>query len=167
MSDKIKVGISACLLGKNVRYNGGHKLEPLLVDTLGQYLEFIPICPEVEAGLGIPREPARLVGSSDSPRVKTLNTGTDLTDRMLKWTTNLLNRLEKENLCGFIFKSKSPSCQIEGKVCNKKGAVVLNGVGILAHAFMERFPFIPVIDEVRFRDVRLREKFVQEVRAKR
>lgn len=159
MNKKIKLGISTCLLGKNVRYNGGHKLEPLVIDTLEQSfedLEFFPVCPEVEAGFPIPREPACLVGSPRSPRMVTQNTNTDVTDRLLAWTKKRLDQLEKENLRGFVFKSGSPSCEMDG---------VNVFTGIFARAFMERFPHIPVIDEIKFRDITLRKRFLKNVKS--
>lgn len=154
MSDKIKVGISACLLGRNVRYNGENKLDTLIADLLGQYVEFVPVCPEVGAGFGVPREPITLEGSPDSPRMVTEETGSDITNQILEWTKKELQQLEKENLHGFIFKTKSPSCQLEDA----------KGVGIFARAFMERFPHIPVIDEAKFRDSQMREEFVKGVK---
>jgi len=159
MNGKIKLGISTCLLGKNVRYNGGNKLEPPVIDTLEQVfenLEFVPLCPEVEAGFPIPREPARLVGSPRSPRMVTQNTGTDVTDRILDWAKKRLDQLEKENLRGFVFKSRSPSCEMD----DTDGFT-----GIFARAFMERFPHIPVIDEIKFRDETLRKRFIKNVKS--
>jgi uncharacterized protein YbbK (DUF523 family) len=154
MGDKIKVGISACLLGKNVRYNGKNKLDTLIADLLGQYVEFVHVCPEAEAGLGVPREPMTLKGSPDSPRMVTTETGIDITNRILEWTKNQLELLEKENLRGFIFKTKSPSCQLEGA----------KGGGIFARAFMKRFPHIPVTDEAKFRDGQMRESFIKRIK---
>lgn len=154
MNDKLKVGISACLLGRNVRYNGENKLDTLIADLLGQYVEFVPVCPEVEAGFGVPREPVTLKGRPDSPRMVTKETGIDITNRVLEGTKKKLAQLEKENLRGFIFKTKSPSCQLEGA----------KGVGIFARAFMERFPHIPVIDEAKFRDSQMREAFIKGVK---
>ncbi len=107
--EKIKLGISTCLLGENVRYDGGHKLDRFLTETLGQYVEYVPVCPEVECGLPIPREALRLVGNPDSPRLVTTRTKQDLTDRMTQWAQKRVVELEGEGLFGFIFKSDSPS----------------------------------------------------------
>ena len=93
MEDKIRLGISACLLGQNVRYDGGHKLDRYLTDTLGQYVEYGPVCPEVECGLGVPREAMRLVGDPQSPRLVTVRTGQDLTERMLSWARGRVKEL--------------------------------------------------------------------------
>ena len=101
--EKIKIGISRCLLGESVRYDGGHKKDRYLTDTLGKYLEYVPVCPEVEYGLGIPREALRLVGNPESPRLVTSRTGADHTEGMLKYAEERVRELKKEGLCGFIF----------------------------------------------------------------
>ena len=107
--EKVKIGISACLTGSKVRYNGSHKRDHYITDTLGQYFDFIPLCPEVEYGLPVPREPMRLTGVPENPRLITIRTGIDHTDGMKKWAKERLNELDKQKLCGFIFKSRSPS----------------------------------------------------------
>ena len=122
MEQKIKIGVSSCLLGKEVRYNGGHSHDRYITGTLGQYFTFVGVCPEVEAGFGIPRETLRLVGDPESPRLLTSRSGKDCTDIMLNWAQKRVTELEKENLCGFIFKSKSPSSGMERvKVYTEKG----------------------------------------------
>ena len=138
MVDKIKLGISRCLLGDNVRYDGGHQLDRFLTDTLGQYVEYVPVCPEVEAGLGIPRETLRLVGISSSFRIVTRKSCVDHTSRMLQWSRRRVRELEKEGLCGFIFKSKSPSSGMQRvKVYDAStGIPAAVGVGIFAREFM-------------------------------
>lgn len=147
MNNRPKLGFSACLLGHKVRYNGGHKLEPLLVETLGQYVEFVPVCPELEAGLSVPREPAHLAGPPGFTRLITHKTGKDITDQVLSGAQKRLEQLANENLCGFVFKSKSPSCDIQG--------------GIFARAFMERFPHLPIETENNLRDKAKIENFIQ------
>src|SRR6056297_2248707 len=107
--EKIRLGISACLLGQQVRYDGGHKRDTFLTGTLAEYVDYVPVCPEVEIGLPTPREALRLVGDSDNPRLITQKTGIDYTERMQDWAAVRLQALEKEELCGFIFKSRSPS----------------------------------------------------------
>ena len=109
---KIKIGVSTCLLGEKVRYDGGHKLDRYITDTLGHYFEWLPVCPEVEYGLPVPRESMHLIGDPASPRIVTVRTGVDHTEGMKKWAEDKLRQLEKEDLCGFIFKSKSPSSGI-------------------------------------------------------
>ncbi len=162
--EKIKLGISACLLGKKVRYDGGHRLDRFLRDTLGKYVEYVPVCPEVECGLPVPRESMRLEGNPCSPRLITTETKKDLTKRMIRWAKKRVAELEKEDLYGFIFKSGSPSSGMEGvKVYNEKGVVVGKGIGIFAKIFMEHFPLLPVEDEKRIHDPRLRENFIERI----
>ena len=166
--EKIKLGISTCLLGENVRYDGGHKLDRFLTDTLGQYVEYVPVCPEVECGLPIPRESMRLEGDPEFPRLITSKTKQDMTERMLSWAKKRVVEIEKEGLCGFIFKSDSPSSGMERiKVYNEKGMPVKKGVGMFARIFMEHFPLLPVEDEGRLHDPGLRENFIERIFALR
>jgi uncharacterized protein YbgA (DUF1722 family)/uncharacterized protein YbbK (DUF523 family) len=164
MTERIRIGVSACLLGQNVRFDGGHKHDRLLTDTLGQYVEFVPVCPEVECGLGVPRESMRLVGDIGSPHLITVRTHVDHTELMLNWARKRVTELEKEDLCGFIFKSDSPSSGMERvKVYNEKGMPEKKGVGLFARTFMDHFPLIPVEEEGRLHDPRLRENFIESI----
>lgn len=164
MKQKIKIGISSCLLGNNVRYDGGHKLDHYLRDTLGQFLEWVPVCPEVECGLPVPREAMSLAGDPDRPRLVTRSTGIDHTDRMQRWAKKKLIDLEKLDLCGFVFKARSPSSGMQRvKVYSESGKSFRMGSGMFAKAFMERFPFIPVEDEGRLQDPGIRENFIERV----
>ena len=160
----IRLGISTCLLGEPVRYDGGHKRDRFITDTLGQYVEFVPVCPETECGLGVPRESMRLQGDPASPRLVTSRTGVDHTDRMVAWAERRLKELEKEDLCGFIFKSDSPSSGMERvRVYSYKGMPERKGVGIFARMFMEHFPLLPVEEEGRLHDPKLRENFIESI----
>jgi len=162
--EKIKIGISSCLLGEKVRYDGGHQHDRYLTDTLGTYFEWAPVCPEVEYGLPVPREAMRLVGDPDAPRLLTIRTGLDHTNGMLRWAEKKMKKLEKYNLCGFIFKSRSPSSGIGGvKIYTKNGMPSNKGRGIFGNAFMKRFPLIPAIDNERLHDPQLRENFIESV----
>ncbi|CAG37306.1 YbgA family protein [Desulfotalea psychrophila] len=164
MDEKIKIGISSCLLGNEVRFNGGHQHDRYITDTLGDFFNFVPVCPEVECGLSVPRESMRLVGDARSPRLITNKTGIDHTDKMNKWASVRLEELEQENLCGFIFKSKSPSSGMERvKVYDKNNVPRTIGVGLFARAFMEHFPIVPVEEEGRLHDPSLRENFIESV----
>jgi len=164
MENRIRLGISSCLLGENVRWNGGHKLDRFVTDTLGQYVEYVPVCPEVECGFGIPRETFRLVGDPEDPRLVTSRTNVDHTDRMQAWARKRVMELEKEDLCGFIFKSDSPSSGMERvKVYNPKGMPEKKGVGMFARAFMQHFPLIPVEEDGRLHDPKLREIFIEQI----
>jgi uncharacterized protein YbgA (DUF1722 family)/uncharacterized protein YbbK (DUF523 family) len=161
---RIRIGISACLLGEQVRYSGGHSLDRFLRDTLGQYVEYVPVCPEVEAGYPTPREAFRLIGDPENPRFITAKTKVDHTDHMNTWSRRRAAELRNEELSGFIFKSKSPSSGMERvKVYNDKGMPIKNGVGLFARAFMERFPLLPVEEDGRLHDPVLRENFIERI----
>ncbi len=161
---KIRLGISSCLLGEKVRYDGRHKHDSFIRDRLGRYVDFVSVCPEAECGLGIPREAMRLVGDPRDPRLITRNTLIDHTERMKSWSAKRLRGLEKEELCGFIFKSGSPSSGMTGvKVCDETGSRTRKGTGLFARAFMDRFPVLPVEDDVRLHDNRLRENFIERI----
>jgi len=162
--DKIRIGISSCLLGNPVRYDGGHKLSRFLLDTLGRYIDYLPVCPEAECGMGIPREAMRLEGASDAPHLITRFTGEDKTDIMIRWAKNRVAQLERENLCGFIFKSDSPSCGMERvKVYDDQDTPATIGIGLFARIFMEYFPGLPVEEESRLCDATLRENFIERI----
>jgi uncharacterized protein YbgA (DUF1722 family)/uncharacterized protein YbbK (DUF523 family) len=164
MEKNFRIGISSCLLGNEVRWNSGHKLDKYLTHTLGQFVEYVPVCPEVEAGFGVPRESFRLVGDPDAPRLITFKSKTDHTDRMVTWAKKRVRELEKEDLCGFIFKSDSPSSgMIRVKVYNEKGMPHKVGIGIFARAFMEHFPLIPVEDDGRLNNPLIRENFILQI----
>jgi len=164
MEDRIRLGVSTCLLGERVRFDGGHKRDRFVTDILGQYVEYVPVCPEVECGLGVPREAMRLVGDSSRPRLVTVRTKKDLTDRMLDWASRRVEELEEEKLCGFVFKSKSPSSGMERvKVYRENGIPANDGVGLFARAFMERFPLIPVEEDGRLNDPKIRENFIEAI----
>ena len=162
--EKIRIGVSACLLGQNVRYDGGHQRDRYITDTLGRWFEWVPICPEVEYGLPIPREAMRLVGDPETPRLVTIRTRIDHTDGMLSWADKRLEALAAEDLCGFIFKSRSPSSGMAAvKVYPETGMAVKKGVGIFAGAFMRRFPLLPVEEDGRLNDPALRENFIERI----
>jgi len=164
MQQRVRLGISSCLLGNAVRWNAGHKLDRFLTDTLGQFVDYVPVCPEVEAGFGIPRESFRLVGDPQNPRLMTFKTKMDHTDRMLRWAAKRVKELEKEDLCGFIFKSDSPSSgMIRVKVYTEKGMPEKKGIGMFARAFMEHFPLIPAEDDGRLHDPKIRENFIERI----
>lgn len=164
MTDKIKLGVSTCLLGDSVRYDGGHKLDRFIRDTLGLFVEYVPVCPEVECGLPVPREAMRLVGDIENPRLMTQKTGRDMTDRMQTWARERLDRLETEDICGFIFKSKSPSSGLfRVRVYNDSAMPQYKGRGIWARMFVERFPLLPVEEDGRLHDPKIREMFIERI----
>ena len=164
MDDKIRLGISSCLLGNKVRYDGGHQHDQFLTDTLGQYVEYVPVCPEVECGMPVPRESLRLVGDPGNPRLLTSRSGKDVTDQMKNWAAAKVKDLEKQELDGFVFKRMSPSSGMERvKVYTEGGMPSNKGVGIFARAFMDHFPHLPVEEDGRLHDPVLRENFIQRI----
>lgn len=161
---RIRLGISSCLLGEKVRYDGGHKRDRFLTDTFGRYVDWVPVCPEVECGLPVPRPSMRLVGDCSDPHLVVTRSGEDLTAKMKRFAKNRVQALANENLDGFIFKSGSPSSGMERvAVYNQQGMPVRNGVGMFAREFINRFPLLPVEDEGRLHDPQIRENFIDRV----
>jgi uncharacterized protein YbgA (DUF1722 family)/uncharacterized protein YbbK (DUF523 family) len=159
-----RLGISTCLLGEKVRYDGGHKRDRFLTDTLGRFVEWVPVCPEVECGLPTPREAMHLAGAPDHPRLVTSRTGRDLTEQMLTFARRRVRELEAERLVGYIFKAHSPSSGLERvKVYDRNHVPHKVGVGLFARAFIEHFPLLPVEEEGRLHDVDLRENFIERI----
>ena len=164
MVHKIKIGVSSCLLGNNVRYDGGNKLNQSLIDVLGQFVEWVPVCPEVGAGLAVPREVMQLVLSATALRLLTVFTGIDHTERLLLWAEKELAELENLKICGFIFKARSPSCGIDdSEIYSLSGEKISKGQGIFVQAFKDRFPSLPIEDEGRLQDPATRAAFIAQV----
>lgn len=160
----IRILVSSCLLGEKVRYDGGHKRDPFLTDTLGRFVEFVPVCPEVECGFPVPREAMRLRGNPDAPRLVGAGTGTDFTDLMLSYARKKLRNLEQSDLCGYICKKDSPTSGMERvKVYGADGIPAKVGAGVFTKAFMEHFPLVPVEEEGRLQDPVLREMFIERM----
>ncbi|SLM46853.1 conserved protein of unknown function [Nitrospira japonica] len=162
--NRLRLGISRCLLGEQVRYDGGHKRDRFLTDVLGQYVEWVPVCPEVEAGLSTPREAMRLIGDPKKPQLTTIKSGRNLTRPLALFAERKIEALEQSDLSGYVFKKDSPSCGIERvRIFNQQGMPSRTGIGIFARAFIERFPLIPVEEEGRLCDAPLRENFIERV----
>ena len=160
----IRLGISHCLLGEPVRYDGGHKRDRFLVDILGEHVEWVPVCPEVEAGFGTPRESMRLVDDLKSPRLMTIRSQKDLTKPIERYAKQRLRDLQSENLSGYVFKKGSPSCGTQRiRVYDREGHSIGHGKGLFAKAFEQRFPLIPIEEEGRLQDPHLRENFIERV----
>jgi len=168
LATPLRLGISRCLLGEEVRYDGGHKRDQFLTDVLGRYVEWVPVCPEVEAGLGTPREAMRLVGNPHRPKLVTIISKQDHTDVMEMTIEHRLDALDKLDLSGFVFKRGSPSCGLARvRVYTTQGMPSHSGSGLFAHAFGRQFPLIPVEEEGRLYDPSLRENFIERVFAYR
>lgn len=162
-STRIPVGISQCLLGEAVRYDGGHKHDYFITGTLAHFFDFVPVCPEMAIGMGVPREPIHLVARRSSPHaVGIRDTSLDVTDALHTYGEDQARKLT--TLCGYIFKRGSPSCGMEHvKVYSKSGVPRQNGQGIYAKAFMDNQPLVPCEEEGRLGDQQLRENFIQRV----
>lgn len=168
--DPIRVGVSACLLGQQVRFDGGHKRSAFLTDTLARFVELIPVCPEVEFGMGIPRETIRLERAGETGiRLVAPKSGTDHTEAMQAWSTQRVAALEPLDLCGYVLKKDSPSCGMERVKVHppEGGPSKKDGVGVYAQALMARYPLLPVEEEGRLEDARLRENFIERLFAYR
>jgi uncharacterized protein YbgA (DUF1722 family)/uncharacterized protein YbbK (DUF523 family) len=163
----IRIGISACLLGQEVRFDGGHKRDAFLTEVLAPHVQWVPVCPEVEVGMGTPRETLRLVAENGHVRMITTRTAVDYTDAMNDWARPRVDALAGEDLDGYVLKKDSPSCGMERvKVYGSSGAV-RNGRGLFAAALLARLPLLPVEEEGRLSDARLRENFIERVFAYR
>jgi uncharacterized protein YbgA (DUF1722 family)/uncharacterized protein YbbK (DUF523 family) len=160
----IRLGISTCLLGESVRYDGGHKLDRFLVNTLGRYVQWVPVCPEVEMGLPTPRESMRLVGDPENPRLIAPKSGTDHTDAMKAWAHKRAEQLATAQLHGFVFKKNSPSSGLfRVKVYDEHGMPRRIGTGMFPRAVMAHFPLLPLEEEGRLNDMPLRENFIERI----
>lgn len=165
MNNRIKIGVSSCLIGEKVRWNGDHKQDRYIKDTLAKYFEYVPVCPEVEVGMGTPRETVPLYGTPKNPKMLGKKTQTDWTGKMNKYIKDRIKNLSKDDLCGYIFKSKSPSCGL-GRIpiydeYDKSKA--RHGGGLFANTFIKTNPFVPTKDEGRLHDPKIRENFIVRV----
>ena len=162
--EPICLGVSSCLLGAEVRYDGGHKHFRYLTDVVGKWFELVPVCPEVEFGLGVPRPPIRLVPGGDNPRLVEVESGEDLTERMESFAREKVDRLQKAGLDGFILKGASPSCGVEGvRVFEDNDTVLRNGVGVFASVLMRRWPELPVAEDSWLEEPDRRRNFFERV----
>lgn len=163
---KLRVGISSCLLGDEVRFDGGHKRDAFLIGTLAPFVEWVRVCPEVELGLGVPREPVRLVSTAGETRMVGVESGIDHTDGMRAYARRRVEELAAMDLCGYVLKSKSPSCGLgDVKVYRDNGTASQTGSGLFAAALTERFPDLPIEDESRLADTATRIRFLERASA--
>lgn len=165
---ELRIGISSCLLGQNVRYDGGHKRDDFLTGTLASLVRFVPVCPEVELGLGTPRETIRLIKTKAGPRLVAPKSGADHTDAMRAFSAARVEALTGLDLSGYVLKKDSPSCGMERvKVYEPDRVPAKTGRGVFAEALLQRLPFLPVEEEGRLQDPRLRDNFFERVFAYR
>ena len=165
--ETLRIGISQCLLGDKVRYDGGHKRDNFLIEALGRHVEWVPVCPEAELGLGTPREPMRLVGDLQAPRLVTITTGIDHTAAMYHFARQRIRQLEALDLSGYVFKADSPSCGITQVPIFNQDIDTNDGVGLFARAFIEYFPLIPIEEESRLHDLQAVNSLLERVLAYR
>ena len=163
-SPSLRIGVSACLLGQEVRFDGGHKHDRWLTGTLAQWCELVPVCPEVETGMGIPRESVRLEGDAAAPRMVAPRSGVDWTKPMNDWSRRRARELAADDLDGFVLKKNSPSCGLfRVKVYPDKGMPARGGRGLFAAALAAACPLLPIEEEGRLVDPRLRDNFVERI----
>jgi uncharacterized protein YbgA (DUF1722 family)/uncharacterized protein YbbK (DUF523 family) len=154
-----RLGISSCLLGEPVRWDGGHRRDDFLSGPLSRYVEWVPVCPEVEVGMGVPRPTVDLVGDADAPRMVETEGGRDWTDAMRAWAERRIHALAGLDLCGYVLKARSPSCGlVDVKVSGRP-----IGRGLFAAALVARMPLLPVEDEGRLADALVRDAFLRRV----
>jgi uncharacterized protein YbbK (DUF523 family)/uncharacterized protein YbgA (DUF1722 family) len=165
----VRVGVSACLLGAEVRYDGGHQRDAYLADVLGRHVTVVPVCPEMELGLGVPREPIRLVGPASAPRLLGVESGADHTEAMNAFARRRVAALARQGLDGYVLKRGSPSCGMEGvKRYRRPGRPpTRDGVGLFARALTTALPLLPVEEEDRLHDARRRDRFITRIFAHR
>ncbi len=160
----VRIGISTCLLGQKVRFDAGHKRDRYITDILGQFFQFVPVCPELEVGMGVPREAVRLEGSPDNPRMVGNKTDADWTDRMNVYSQKRVAARDLQNLSGYILKKDSPSCGMERvKVYGESGMPQKSGRGLYASYLLRQFPLLPIEEEGRLNDAAIRENFIERV----
>jgi len=152
VGSKCTLGISACLLGQKTRYDGGHRLEQGLLDLLAGKVALMPLCPEAECGLGVPREPMQLEGNPENPRLMTIASRRDLTDRMRTWIEQRLAALANEAIGGLVLKARSPSCGKQVTVHGPGIGEPAFSPGLFVRACQQRFPGLPIADEEELRD---------------
>lgn len=163
METSIAIGVSSCLLGESVRYDGGHKRNHYITDTLARLLRLVPVCPEVGCGMPTPREAMSLEGDPANPRLMTNHTRLDKTEQVRAYCRSRVNGFDDEDICGFIFKKDSPSCGLFRVNIYNNGVPIDSARGLFAAAVVERFPLLPVEEEESLNDPLIRESFMERV----
>jgi uncharacterized protein YbbK (DUF523 family) len=166
MESKLKIGVSSCLLGERVRWDGEDKRDVVLLGELNNLFEYVPVCPEVEVGMGVPREPVQLIGDKNEQKMQEVKTGIDWTQALIVFSETKILQLIEQGVCGFIVKSRSPSCGTKGiPVYNDKGELLPEKVaGLFTQVLMKHAPAVPIIEEDELRNKQAREKFISQVR---
>jgi uncharacterized protein YbgA (DUF1722 family)/uncharacterized protein YbbK (DUF523 family) len=163
-SEPLRLGVSACLLGEEVRFDGGHKRDRFVTDVLGNWVEWVSVCPEVEVGMGTPRPSIRIVNSDAGERLVAPKTDQDFTEEMHSYSAQRISKLETLGLDGYVFKRGSPSCGMERIAVYHKGSPLhKNGRGLFAGALMDRMVGLPTEEDGRLNDPLLRENFIERI----
>ncbi len=162
-NDRVRIGVSSCLLGAKVRFDGGHKKDDFLVNTFGEWVQWVPVCPEVEVGMGTPRESVRLVRKDADVRMVAPKSGKDWSEAMRTYSAQRVEKLATSELSGYVLKKDSPSCGMERVKVYGDGMPTKSGRGVFAEALLARLPNLPVEEEGRLCDPRLRDNFVERV----
>jgi len=159
----VRIGISSCLLGERVRYDGGHKRNDYLTDVVSRFVEWVPVCPEAESGMGIPRKPIQLTQLGDDILVLTKD-GVDYTEVVDKFAEQRIRTLERAKLSGYILKSRSPTCgMVQVPIIQPKTITLRKGRGIYANRLIKAFPYLPIEEDIRLQNPRFRENFITRV----
>ena len=164
MSDSIKIGVSACVTGEKVRFDGTHRRSAYLTETLAKHVEFVPICPEIACGMGIPREPLRQVDCAGEIRLIGYESGKDLTNKMTKWANRVIKGLDKEGICGFVLRMRSPACAVsKSSIFSTQGTPPRKGPGFFTRLLQAHDPLLPVVSSEGLQDAVQRENFIRRV----
>ncbi|MGX9416462.1 YbgA family protein [Vibrio sp. RC27] len=166
MENKLLIGVSSCVLGQNVRFDGGHKNNQFVSNELADYCEFIPICPEIGAGLPVPRPTIRLVNIDDSIRlVETKAVENDHTDKLVEFSSRKVGELKQQPLCGYVVCAKSPTCGMERVKVYQDNRADKNGVGLFTQQLQAQMPWLPIEEDGRLNDAILKENFISRIYA--
>ena len=158
---ELAIGVSSCLLGKPVRFDGSHKRNRFITEVLGKVFTFVPICPEVETGMGVPRETIDLHGAPESPRLIGNESGVDRTTSINRWSSTRVRQQDIKQVCGFILKSKSPTCGLKSaRIIGPTGRSTKRGQGLFASALYRHYPSMPIIEERDLYDPDERDNFI-------
>ena len=164
MSETIRIGVSACVVGEKVRHDATHRRSAYLTETLAKHVEFVPICPEIACGMGIPREPLRQADCAGDIRLIGYESGTDMTDKMTKWADKVLAGLDQEGICGFVLRVHSPSCAVnKARIYSTTGQPPRLGPGFFTRKLLEHDPLLPVVTSEGLQNAVLRENFIRRV----
>jgi uncharacterized protein YbbK (DUF523 family) len=162
----LRIAISACLFGERVRYDGGHRRDDALLDAWRGIVEWVPVCPEAECGMGTPREPVRLVRTGSRIRMLGVDSRNEVTQQMESFARGRIDALVEAGICAYVLKARSPSCGVGSTpLFDAEGNTERTGSGLFAAALVARLPDLPVAEEEGLADPHQREAFLERARA--